>query len=155
MRAEIHEASNQDAKTIAELYNELAHHDLSLLPENLQELQEVWETGKNEEAILGIVNGPDSKIFKAVVNNKIVGFISCGLLKTPSNTYEGVIDIFLQEEYRGKGIGQQLVKQAEAWFKKAGCKVIGLDVYPQNTRAKNFYSKCGFTIVYQGMKKRI
>lgn len=58
---------------------------------------------------------------------------------------KGEIDsIFLDPEWRGRGLGKELMQNALDWLKKEGCEEIKLSVHPGNTEAIAFYRSLGF-----------
>jgi ribosomal protein S18 acetylase RimI-like enzyme len=52
-------------------------------------------------------------------------------------------DIFIQEAYRGCGIGRQLVNALQAWFKSRGVSYMEWYVAAQNEPAKAFWMAIG------------
>ncbi len=53
-------------------------------------------------------------------------------------------DIFVSSKYRGKGIGSQLIKKAEALAKQQGYSKIGLGVGVENKEAISLYQRMGY-----------
>ncbi|MCL2084923.1 MAG: GNAT family N-acetyltransferase, partial [Oscillospiraceae bacterium] len=53
--------------------------------------------------------------------------------------------LYLSPEYRGAGLGVQLLGQAVSACRAKGCHSIALRVYENNLRAVGFYKKYGFT----------
>lgn len=54
-------------------------------------------------------------------------------------------DVYVEEEFRGKGYGMQIVKAAIEEARKAGCyKLIGTSRYSRD-KVHEFYLKLGFT----------
>lgn len=45
---------------------------------------------------------------------------------------------------QGKGLGQLLMKEAEAWAKSKGHRLVHLEVFANNVEARAFYQKQGF-----------
>lgn len=93
---------------------------------------------------------PDENIFKErfqkdysertilIFNEEPIGF--CQLLQKDDKLE--VKGIFLSKNYRGKGIGYNLMKE----FETNGIKTIGLHVWDNNP-AVEFYKKLGYQIV--------
>jgi ribosomal protein S18 acetylase RimI-like enzyme len=84
---------------------------------------------------------------------KVVGFIYGEELKhsrevTKLIKKECVItEIFIDVDYRNKGIASELLKATEIYFSKVGCKVIRLkDVNPNNVSANRLYKKLGYSV---------
>ncbi len=75
----------------------------------------------------------------------------CGICSTcPSRDkdmqgYGEVVAIYTLPEYWGKGIGKQLMNTAFAGLKAQGFTKVMLWTFKENTRARRFYEKCGFT----------
>lgn len=55
-----------------------------------------------------------------------------------------VHDVWVEEAYRGEGIGKQLVMEAIERFEQMGLEQIRLDVLVANDPAKNLFESCGF-----------
>jgi len=103
------------------------------------------------------------KIWFALDGSKVVGFIA-GVVRnqTEINRLEigphkvgEVADLYLDEEYRNKGIGTEMLKIAEEYFKSMECDGIWLSVFYPNENAHNFYKKLGFTDREVGMLKQL
>ena len=61
------------------------------------------------------------------------------------NGEEGWIDsIFIVEEHRGRGIGEELMRRSVEWLKDRGAKRILLTVTPGNDSVIGFYERFGF-----------
>jgi len=52
--------------------------------------------------------------------------------------------MYVKEEYRGKGVGQLVLKKLVEWFKVRGITDIRLEVYNNNPKAIKAYEKAGF-----------
>lgn len=52
-----------------------------------------------------------------------------------------ISDLYVKKEYRKKGVGIKLIKEAEKWLKSKGKKDIALDVGTYNRSAINLYNK--------------
>jgi ribosomal protein S18 acetylase RimI-like enzyme len=58
-------------------------------------------------------------------------------------TYGFIYDIFVKEEFRGKGIGKMLVEKAENYCREKGYSRLSLMVSTSNQRAINLYTRMG------------
>lgn len=74
--------------------------------------------------------------------------IACGLGVLQSE-YIGLFDIVTDEDFRGYGYGQQVVKNILAWGKQNQAKKAYLQVMLNNAPALHLYSKIGFVEKYQ------
>ncbi len=54
-----------------------------------------------------------------------------------------------------QGIGTEIMTDLHALARAFGCTDLQLTVYPQNDAAIAFYEKCGFTIRYIGMQRKV
>lgn len=89
----------------------------------------------------------DKKIgIVAEVKNKLVGQIEVRLLGGSSG-HVGQLVIALSNDYRSKGIGTEMIKEAEDRARLIGCKIMTLEVYANNTRAINLYKRLGYHLV--------
>ena len=73
-----------------------------------------------------------------IVNNKIVG---C-LLLTEVDDGKLLDEIYLEEEYRNKGLGTSIIKNVIS-----NNNVVYLSVYKNNMKAVELYKRLGFTII--------
>ena len=71
------------------------------------------------------------------------GLVTCK--KSTSNIGEIVL-IGVKNEYRGKGIGTNLMQEALKWFKKQNVNSMSVRTQLKNVDAMNFYAKSGFYI---------
>jgi ribosomal protein S18 acetylase RimI-like enzyme len=53
-------------------------------------------------------------------------------------------EFFVLPEYRGTGLGRELLVRAESVFRDAGCKSVSLQVGIGNDRARSFYRRQGY-----------
>ena len=100
------------------------------------------------------------KLFLVSVDkNKIVGFMIARIIfhKEGKKIYpEGKLsEIFVTENYRGKGIAEAMWQQALKWFKDNKVKVLQLHVFAGNTKPIAIYKKWGFKPMGIIMKRKI
>lgn len=92
-------------------------------------------------------NNNDPIIFKAVINEKIIGFINgsyvCG---------EGeLLNIAVDEAFRDCGVGSALLTALEEYLSEKNTEIIFLEVREKNTSAIKFYEKHNF--IRNGLRK--
>lgn len=106
-------------------YNEITkYHGRILVAKSLRSANEIEET-------LGVA-------FFYVKDN------TCDLEIYPEKT--GILqELCVHEKCRGMGIGQALLKSAEAYFKAEGCSHMHTLCFTPNHAAHDFYEKFGFT----------
>ncbi len=78
------------------------------------------------------------------IGGKVVGFISFGL-GMGNKTYE-VYWICVSPEYQGQGIGSKLLKFAENYVSRAGCRMLFIETSSKKEywRARDFYERMGY-----------
>lgn len=84
--------------------------------------------------IIGIVAEVDG----SVVANSEVG------RRRGSMSHVGMLGIGVKKGYRGLGIGKELMKTLIEESRKAGLKVLVLEVFDSNAVAQSLYAKMGF-----------
>lgn len=83
--------------------------------------------------------------------SEIVGEIDITIKNLRRVKHNGFLTIGLIPQYRGLGLGSQLMEQALLWSKQQGLKRIELSVFANNTKAINLYRKYGFLL--EGLRK--
>lgn len=83
-------------------------------------------------------------------DDEVVGMIVAELRIDPFGTSEGYIkQVFLKEDYRGKGIGELLVKKAMEHLQKIKVEKVKVNIKEKAKEAANLYSKMHFKKVYE------
>lgn len=86
-------------------------------------------------------------IYVAEENEKIVGFITGEILSKKEwyTVQLGTINnLFVLKEYRGKGLGKQLMETMMEAFREKGINNFELYAFNNNTNTLKFYEKLGF-----------
>jgi ribosomal protein S18 acetylase RimI-like enzyme len=93
----------------------------------------------------------------AEVNNQIVGF--AGLRVVPLIFYEGthaeLTELFVEESYRRRGVGQALIRFAESLAESKGAEALALHTGEENEAVRKFYSAVGYEVREIVMGKRL
>jgi len=84
--------------------------------------------------------------YLAVEGKTVVGAILVAVEQEESSRFALIYGIKVDEAWRRKGIGFQLMRQADVFMKEAGLDRIVLDTRPDNTPALSLFRKCGFVI---------
>ena len=92
----------------------------------------------------GLINrkGP---IFYAIDGEKVVGWADIFPDDNPRMSHRGSLGMGLLPNYRGRGIGQLLLKAVLEKAKVFGLEKVELNVYTSNVNAIKLYKKMGFT----------
>ncbi len=102
-------------------------------------------------------------ILIAEIQGKNVGMISASV-HNPSaleviemaSIKRGVItELFVEADYRGKGVAIRLIEEAERWLKSNDCQLSFLNVLSGNGRAHSLYSHLGYKEYELIMMKRL
>ena len=64
-----------------------------------------------------------------------------GADKSPTGYLEG---IFVEQDYRKKGIAMEFIRLGEKWCKEKGCSQIGSDTWLTDKDSREFHKKAGF-----------
>ena len=86
------------------------------------------------------------------INKIIVGYI---LIRRTSNNTCLLDGLYVEKEYRNKGIGNSLLKDAISRIKNMNVKYVDINVMYNNIIAKHIYEKLGFVGYEIKMRKSI
>jgi ribosomal protein S18 acetylase RimI-like enzyme len=113
----------------------------------------VYETAPGAEKTMrrflaDVANSGYSFLFVATAGDRTVGFIS-GELRQGSptflpKTWASVDDVFVEPEYRNRGMGRALLQSVKSWAQEKGADGISLQVAAANSRGRKFYEDLGF-----------
>jgi ribosomal protein S18 acetylase RimI-like enzyme len=95
-----------------------------------------------------VANSGYSFLFVVAAGDRTVGFIS-GELRQGSptflpKTWASVDDVFVEPEYRNRGMGRALLQSVQSWARERGADGISLQVAAANSRGRKFYEDLGF-----------
>lgn len=130
----------EDALECNKLLTELIHYEKK------------FDNNLNEEFIMKSYHenfylDEDRLLLLVKDNNKSVGYLYGFIEKTEGICLEkaSLLDaLFIEEEYRHKGIGKELINKFISWSKDNNCKFIDLKVMNKNKEAINLYHSLGF-----------
>lgn len=90
---------------------------------------------------------PKSSYFIAELDNKVIG--GCGIYPTKNlpKGYAELVKIYLKSEYRGKGIGKQLMDKSIIYAKSQGYTHLYIESFPSLKEAIHLYEKIGFEML--------
>ena len=133
----IREATESDLAAIGRLLEELT---------NAMENTEGIETGIAIDNCEHLLEDGDSHFLVAAAEGTPVGFINFTVRQTILHrSPSGLIDeLVVAEDYRGKGVGRQLVQAAIEKCRELGCCEVEVSTEKANPEARKFYKQCGF-----------
>ena len=86
------------------------------------------------------------KLFFAVVGDELCGMLSLAIVPTTqgAGSFGYLDDVFVLEQYRGQGIGAELMREAVNHARENGCVRVELGTRWDNVRARLLYERLGF-----------
>jgi ribosomal protein S18 acetylase RimI-like enzyme len=134
------------------LTREAEESDLPIIEKLMTELIEVLDNTKDIN-IRQVVNNcknllkdETSYLLVAEIEGTVTGFINFTTRQTILHQdLSGLIDeLVVAKEFRGKGVGNQLLLAAIRKCRQLGCREVEVSTEKTNTKAREFYKKCGF-----------
>ncbi|MFZ4648708.1 MAG: GNAT family N-acetyltransferase [Patescibacteria group bacterium] len=151
----IREASNKDLSGILRLNLDLFKKEFKEFDKSLNIK---WTNSKEGRDYFSkrIVN-KDSFVAVAICNEEIVGYICCGIHRSPIQIIKKaeLENMMISEEFRGKGIGSKLAKEFFRWCKVKNIKKITVIASAKNLSGIRFYKKLGFDDYDLTLEKKI
>ncbi len=116
-------------------------------------------TDNGKKYIEKVLNNDDSVVFIAKTEGKAVGYILATIEKIGDfrtiHSKSEIDFLWVDEGYRGNGIGSMLMQSIQTWSKEKGVDQITLYVDHSNIDAVTLYKKEGFIISELLMIKHI
>lgn len=101
---------------------------------------------KTKERLKYIINRQTDKIWVACEWDLVVGYIHGADYEcTFSDSLKNIMAIAVDEKYRGRGIGKQILMAVEQWAKDDNCIGVRLVSSFNREKAPQFYYHCGYT----------
>jgi ribosomal protein S18 acetylase RimI-like enzyme len=101
------------------------------------------------------MQSPDQYIFTMRDTQELIGYLWFCERGAPTNRKAYLLDIVIEEVYRGKGYGKKAMLLLEEKVKSLGLKHIGLHVFGHNHRAHELYKKLGYATTNIVMEKTL
>ena len=105
--------------------------------------------------LLTRVEKDEATVVAAEVDGRFVGQVEV-TPRSGRSKHVGVLGIALRDDYRGIGIGTELMREAETQARRLGLEIIQLSVFATNDKARHVYGKVGYRDVGawpRGVKK--
>jgi RimJ/RimL family protein N-acetyltransferase len=104
------------------------------------------------EFVRSILGGAGVQLLAVNPNDVVVGW--CDIVRNPHEGFRhvGRLGMGLLPDYRGRGLGRQLVAGAVRAARQAGIERVELEVFASNERAIALYRTLGFAT--EGIKRR-
>ncbi|MCK5562302.1 MAG: GNAT family N-acetyltransferase [Thermoplasmata archaeon] len=153
----IREANSDDKEQIAKLFSDENDHHYTLQPEIFNNLSAAEILPENW--FENILKNDTQFIFVAEIETQLVGLIYFTIhqidddLLCKQKNWINIDEMAVQKNYRGKGIGKELLNFVENYAKQLKAGSIRLEVWENNEAAIYFYQSNGFkTKKYQRWK---
>ena len=137
---------------VRDLLVELEEYILTIDKDNLDQIHPEY---RDKMAILDLeeVKNYNGKCYLAIdESDKAIGLIMGTI--PPYDEYDyldykcpsrgEITELVVTSKVRSKGVGQELMKKMEDYFKSQGCEYIIVDVFAYNLKGINFYEKQGY-----------
>lgn len=107
------------------------------------------------EAFEQIDSDPNHELIVAELDGEVIGTLHIMFL--PSISYQGglraqVESVRVEEKYRGRGIGREMMKWAIEKARARGAHLVQLTTHKSREDAHRFYERLGFEKSHVGMK---
>jgi len=99
------------------------------------------------QALRQLLDAPRlGQVVLTVCDGRIAGYLvitlACSL--EFAGSFALLDELYLWEEYRGRGLGAAAIEFAKNWCRQRGIKALRLEVQRDNARAQALYRKAGF-----------
>ena len=91
-----------------------------------------------------IVDAPDSVLYVAWLEDRIVGSLTLALYRMPTGIKAWIEDVVVDASARGHGVGEALNLMAIAEAARRGAKHVNLTSRPSRQAANRLYQRLGF-----------
>lgn len=113
---------------------------------------QMWESHTTEELAQGFydyMSGDAGIVVLAMEDENAVGFAQCGLRHdyvegTDSSPVGYLEGIFVEEEYRKRGLAREMLEACQRWAKEQGCTEFASDCELDNEASLKFHLQMGF-----------
>ena len=136
---------------LKDLLVELEEYILSIDKDELDQLHPEY---REKMAILDLeeVKEYNGKCYLAIEDDKAIGLIMGTIPGYDEYDYLDykcpkrgeITELIVSKNIRSKGIGNELIKKLEEYFKNEGCEYVLVDVFAYNEIGINFYNKQGY-----------
>ena len=131
------------------LLAELQDHEHRLLPEMMPTGAEI--AGASFDYLWQQCQNKHGQIYLAIIDEQAVGLLGIYLeeevvphVNPAYYRYSFISELVVTPNYRGRGIAQQLMQQAEAYSKEQGLNTIRVSALAKNSATCDFYLLQGY-----------
>lgn len=132
---------------VRRLLAKLSHEDQTLWQKQTKPLEEYLEK-YSKMPVSHMINGKNA-IFVAEEDRKIIGLCWCTIVDRGIDRQGEIAEFYMEEDYRGKGQGKELLETAKRFFTKEKVEVVFVWTHHGNEAAIKLYRNAGFKEVTQ------
>ena len=125
---------------VKEVTDEVVEAFTRLLPQLSQNANAITKAD-----LENMISSDNAFLITANVGDEIVGSLTLVLYRIPTGHKSRIEDVVVDENSRGKGIGEKLIRYAIEKAQQAGAVSVDLTSNPNRTAANYLYQKMGFT----------
>lgn len=136
---EVKKCTNQEIEELAILANEIWHEYFIQIISN-EQIDYMVDMFQSKEALLKAIEEDGYIYFLAYEDNRLIGY--CGIRPEEDKIF--LSKLYLQIDYRGRGLASYLLKEAIHYAKKNSKKAIYLTCNKNNDNSLGMYYAKGF-----------
>ncbi len=154
----VRELHAEDRQSMIECFIELQEHERQF---EHRRLPGVEMASRYIDSLMEHCRSERGKMFVASLRETAVGFVCVfpyESLDSDLNTHVQVAyicDLVVREEYRGRGIGKELMKIAEQYAIANGATDVFVNVLAGNNSARDFYAQAGYVPYELSLVKKL
>ena len=128
-------------------------YNVELDPLKLRTYESEWAFHETQK-IINALESSTGQVYFIALANEIIGFLYYYIDDDVKRTVH-VSKIYIDQDYRNRGYGTDVIQQIEMILKDLGYKYISINVFIPNTKAVNLYNKLGYNSRFMDMLKKI
>ncbi len=158
MTARVRPATPRDFDAMALLFAEVDALHIENHPERFR------PTGfppRSHDYLEQVLASPYQTFLVAELQRRLGGLVHVAVYEAPAiplfvpRLNAVVSDLVVAKDLRGRGIGRQLLAEAESWARLQGATALELSVYEFNQGAQRFYEAAGYGTLSRMMCKQL
>ena len=130
-----------DSGNMTSFFNRLIEEDTYIIRN--ADLVTVGQEEKWLRGVLARIEKKKTVFLQAYFNDRLVGQVEINK-NDYRKKYVGTLHLAVDKDFRGEGIGEELIKLAEEEVKKLGVTIIDLTAIDGNSPAISLYKKLGY-----------
>lgn len=110
------------------------------------------DDGDHRSEMMDILSHPESQLVVVADRGegKLIGFLEASIrpfVEDCQTDHVGYLEgWFVEDDYRQKGVGRELVRNAENWARQKGCTEMASDAEIGNERSLNAHTSLGYEV---------